>query len=246
MNRMLVGTLLFALSLSCVAQEQAAYWVVGNNDLDVLNNEYMQAYKVKNTAVAREKCLKILQLCPTYIHAIYNLACAEAMLGHKEEAFAQLKRAVELRQGWDNTAHLKGDSDLVSLHEDKRWPEIVKKSEENEHVRNVLKEIYTAKTAGNFVLALQKCDEYQKLDPLEDLTNYRAPALAMTGRKDEALALIEKRVNDMPRARGSMSGWLLNEKAFASLKTDKRFQDLLAKALATEKSWSIPEARRTR
>ena len=223
----------------CMAAEQAVYWIMGDPNIDILNKEYMQAYKVKNTALAREKCIKQLAICPTYVHALYNLACAEAMLGHKEEAFVQLKKVVELRHGWDNTAHLKGDKDLASLHEDPRWAEIVKKAEENERVQNVFKEISAAYTGNNFALMMQKCDEYQKLDPLEDLTRYRIPALAMLGKKDEALGLIEKQVNGMARARGSMSHWLLSEKSFTDLKTDKRFQGLVAKAQAVEKSWGM-------
>lgn len=52
----------------------------------------------------------------------YNAACAEALAGRADAAFASLERAVAL--GWANVEHLAADSDLASLHGDPRWAKV--------------------------------------------------------------------------------------------------------------------------
>ncbi len=51
--------------------------------------------------------------------ALYNLACAHAMLGHDDDAFSALENAIE--SGFDNIATMRTDTDLTSLHADDRW-----------------------------------------------------------------------------------------------------------------------------
>ncbi|HEY4652045.1 MAG TPA: DUF6624 domain-containing protein [Pontibacter sp.] len=55
----------------------------------------------------------------------YNAACSWALAGNKDNAFAHLNKAIE--KGWTNISHLKKDSDLNSLHSDKRWGPMVSK-----------------------------------------------------------------------------------------------------------------------
>jgi tetratricopeptide (TPR) repeat protein len=50
---------------------------------------------------------------------LYNLACAEALLGKKEEAVAHLRRAVELYEGYAEYA--RNDSDFDSIRDDPRF-----------------------------------------------------------------------------------------------------------------------------
>lgn len=50
---------------------------------------------------------------------LYNAGCAAALSGNKKLAFDWLNRA--LQNGWTNIDHLKTDSDLISLHGDKKW-----------------------------------------------------------------------------------------------------------------------------
>jgi len=52
----------------------------------------------------------------------YNAACAEALAGRADAAFASLERAVAL--GWANVEHLAADTDLASLHADPRWQKV--------------------------------------------------------------------------------------------------------------------------
>ncbi|AMM51331.1 hypothetical protein TH61_09315 [Rufibacter sp. DG15C] len=53
----------------------------------------------------------------------YNAACSWALAGEKDKAFGYLNQAVA--KGWENKAHLQKDTDLASLHADKRWPNLI-------------------------------------------------------------------------------------------------------------------------
>ncbi|WP_018476801.1 DUF6624 domain-containing protein [Pontibacter roseus] len=53
----------------------------------------------------------------------YNAACSWALAGDKSKAFAHLEKAVE--KGWMDISHMKQDSDLSSLRDDKRWAQLV-------------------------------------------------------------------------------------------------------------------------
>lgn len=56
---------------------------------------------------------------PHAVNAAYNLACALALLGRGDEAFAALNDA--LARGFANPALLEQDGDLASLRDDPRW-----------------------------------------------------------------------------------------------------------------------------
>lgn len=51
---------------------------------------------------------------------LYNLACAEAMLGERETALEHLLRAVEIER--DFAVHAQADEDLAALRDDPRFP----------------------------------------------------------------------------------------------------------------------------
>jgi hypothetical protein len=55
----------------------------------------------------------------------YNAACSWARAGETDNAFRDLDRAAAA--GWENLTQLKTDTDLTSLHADKRWPKLLKK-----------------------------------------------------------------------------------------------------------------------
>ncbi len=57
----------------------------------------------------------------------YDAACSWAQAGNKDSAFRYLDQAI--RGKWSNDAHTAKDSDLISLHNDKRW------SNELDHIR---------------------------------------------------------------------------------------------------------------
>jgi len=64
-----------------------------------------------------------LLLVPEDITGTYNLACAESLLGNREEAVKMLRRAVDL--GYGNLPHLLADSDLENIRDMKEFVEIV-------------------------------------------------------------------------------------------------------------------------
>jgi hypothetical protein len=55
---------------------------------------------------------------------LYNASCSAALAGEKELAFEWLNLA--FKNGWININHLKTDTDLTSLHENKQWDELLK------------------------------------------------------------------------------------------------------------------------
>ena len=55
----------------------------------------------------------------------YNAACSWARAGETDNAFRDLDRAAAA--GWENLTQLKTDTDLTSLHADKRWTRLLKK-----------------------------------------------------------------------------------------------------------------------
>ncbi|MHC5209323.1 MAG: tetratricopeptide repeat protein [Planctomycetota bacterium] len=72
--------------------------------------------KLERACKVHAKATEFPQYAPV---AAYNLGCAHALLGHPDEAFEALGRAVSL--GFGSVAQLDGDTDLVSLHADPRW-----------------------------------------------------------------------------------------------------------------------------
>ncbi len=55
--------------------------------------------------------------------ALYNLACAHAMLGHTDEAIAALGRAADA--GFTGVEHARKDSDLASVRADARFEQVM-------------------------------------------------------------------------------------------------------------------------
>jgi tetratricopeptide (TPR) repeat protein len=61
-----------------------------------------------------------LERRPDHPATLYNVACAEALVGRADDAIAHLKRALELKPEWAETAAK--DDDFVSLRERPDWP----------------------------------------------------------------------------------------------------------------------------
>ena len=53
----------------------------------------------------------------------YNAACCHGRAKNVDDAFAMLQRAV--KAGYTNLGHVKGDSDLLGLHDDARWEKLL-------------------------------------------------------------------------------------------------------------------------
>jgi tetratricopeptide (TPR) repeat protein len=57
---------------------------------------------------------------PDHPATLYNLACAEALVGRAEDALTHLRRALELKPEWSEMAAK--DDDFASLRDDPGWP----------------------------------------------------------------------------------------------------------------------------
>jgi hypothetical protein len=77
----------------------------------------------KEDAAAEKRCREAIRLAPQYPDAHYNLACALARQGRKEEALVCLAHAIE--RGFNNAKHIKEDSDLESLRQNERFKKLL-------------------------------------------------------------------------------------------------------------------------
>jgi len=66
----------------------------------------------------------MLSLIPKHAVTLYNLSCAESLLGNKSKAIIALKSAVE-DGGYNNVEHLIKDEDLTNLHDMPQFQELV-------------------------------------------------------------------------------------------------------------------------
>ena len=57
---------------------------------------------------------------PDHPATLYNLACAEALAGRPDDALGHLRRALELKPEWAETASK--DEDFVALRDRPDWP----------------------------------------------------------------------------------------------------------------------------
>ncbi|MBX0291711.1 hypothetical protein K3G63_14770 [Hymenobacter sp. HSC-4F20] len=89
----------------------------------------------------------------------YNAACAWSLAGNATKAFQYLDKATVA--GWENIAHLKQDTDLTSLHTDKRWQPMLTKLEAtrakveaayNKPLKQQLDSIYASDQGGRMKL----------------------------------------------------------------------------------------------
>ena len=67
--------------------------------------------------------LALSRLRPQDESIFYNLACSEALLGKREDALKNLRKAVEL--GYEDLLHLLKDKDLAAIQTDPRFLDII-------------------------------------------------------------------------------------------------------------------------
>jgi hypothetical protein len=84
--------------------------------------------KLRNgdTAAAEQLCHKLIEEVPFAPNGYYNLGCILALRGQKDAAFEQLYQSAA--HGFSDVAHIQADPDLVTLHDDPRFAELLKKS----------------------------------------------------------------------------------------------------------------------
>jgi len=95
-----------------------------------LGTEVQGHFKEGDYEKAAAACRKMIELVPRHPSAHYNLACALARLGRKEEGLVALEGAVA--KGFGKPAHMRQDPDLATLRDDPRFAACVAKAKENE------------------------------------------------------------------------------------------------------------------
>ena len=88
-----------------------------------LISEADSLYQAKDYKHSIEKYVVAFKIEKTSPSDLYNAACSAALLGDQKKAFKWLNLALE--NGWSNVQHLKSDSDLNSLHQNKKWNKLV-------------------------------------------------------------------------------------------------------------------------
>lgn len=92
-----------------------------------LLNAAAQAAAQKQVPQAEMLAAQAQKIAPFFPRTSYNLACYQALQGKKEEAFANLEKAIDA--GFANAPHLQKDADLASLRDDARFAELLNKAE---------------------------------------------------------------------------------------------------------------------
>jgi hypothetical protein len=93
----------------------------------------MQGYKIygeKDYEKSVQTFEQAFKLAKPKSGDLYNAACSATLGKQIEKAFSFLEQAVDF--GYSNITHLKSDTDLESLHQDRRWQEILLKIEKKE------------------------------------------------------------------------------------------------------------------
>ncbi|WP_375418998.1 DUF6624 domain-containing protein [uncultured Hymenobacter sp.] len=114
-------SLLLSLVINTVSFAQAT--------APALKSQAFAAYMAQNYRQAGQLYEQAFKLpgAKTAAGEYYNAACSWALAGDATRAFRYLSQATQA--GWDNLAHLKTDADLLSLHADQRWPQLLRKAE---------------------------------------------------------------------------------------------------------------------
>lgn len=128
-----VRILAFALALGALLAP-----LRGQNDaasrreaIEMMYPVMINALETKNYSRARKICDQVIVWEPQNPVHHYNLACIEAQAGGPRipYAFGALELAVAL--GFEDVDHLKSDPDLVPLHTDPKFAEIIRKAMHN-------------------------------------------------------------------------------------------------------------------
>lgn len=93
-----------------------------------------QLFQAGNYADGEKACAQVIALIPHEPNGHYNLACALARQGKKDEAFQSLAKAVEL--GFNDAKHIAEDADFESLRGDERFAKLVEQAKNAKPVPN--------------------------------------------------------------------------------------------------------------
>ena len=94
------------------------------------------AYDNKQFAQSAAAYSKATALAPSQWWHAFNAACSYALAGDKELAFQFLVQAVDAK--FHDATSMEKDTDLISLHDDPRWPALVERVKAQKLFRNKL------------------------------------------------------------------------------------------------------------
>lgn len=120
MLRTLVISLLITFSMSYAQQQDDA------ENARIYYQRGMQAYQEKNYEACLENLLKAEKLSSLSPEIKYNIACAYALTGKKQEAVDYLRKTVKMGFGFDAGK----DADFTSLHGTPEFEEVLKEIKE--------------------------------------------------------------------------------------------------------------------
>jgi hypothetical protein len=112
----------FALSVTVIA---AACASAQANEHE-LQQQIAQLFAKKDYAAAADVCRKQVEANPKSNDGYYNLACALARMGKKDDALDSLAKSID--NGYADAGHMKEDDDLATLHDEKRFIELAEKA----------------------------------------------------------------------------------------------------------------------
>jgi hypothetical protein len=123
---MIRTTFIFSIFFSCFfwvrhahAQQEQVY--------DSLVTQAFGLYEIKEYKASAEKYAEAFVAFggKGYPGDRYNAACSWALAGKSDSAFVQLFKITQ-KSGYSNLEHISSDTDLNSLHKDKRWKKVIK------------------------------------------------------------------------------------------------------------------------
>lgn len=142
-----LAVLALAFALPAPAQEPAAPASLDKEkvlEFMELNKGLHPLFEEKKFEEASEVCRKMIAIIPRAAEPHYNLACAYARLGKKDEALSALEKAVEL--GFEDATHIEKDDDLASLREEAKFTGVIAKAKAKETQAEKGEEIAGVKT----------------------------------------------------------------------------------------------------
>jgi tetratricopeptide (TPR) repeat protein len=94
------------------------FWWLHRKSLDLLSSTD------KNDLLKGKECLlEMLEIEPNHVIALYNLACAESLLGNVEESLKILEKSIE--HGYHDLEHMLNDNDFINIRDTPRFTQII-------------------------------------------------------------------------------------------------------------------------
>jgi len=103
-------------------KETSLFWTLHEKSLECLDSLDKNVIQK-----GKEYILQMLEIVPNHAVALYNLACAESLLGNVKESIANLERAIDA--GYQDLEHMLGDADFNNIKNTEGFQFIVNKLE---------------------------------------------------------------------------------------------------------------------